>query len=263
MSIPADFSPVVALRPRRSLLLACAVLLSLALSASAQPPERREDRKPTNLKVLDSTMTHDQVIAVMRKFSHALGVDCEHCHAARKPGEQHMDFASDENKIKETAREMIRMTKHINADYLSNLPATSDTIKVTAQCVTCHHGQPIPRLLQDVLKQALATGGMPAVDSTYRELRNEYYGSFTYNFSDNVLAGMALEMADDDATDATALLNLNKEFNPDSYINEYAFGLLYADQADTAAAIAAFKRALEIEPKFRPAQRQLQALGEK
>lgn len=239
-------------------LFALALLIVPALAVHAQPPQ---ERKPTNLKVLDTTMTHEQVVAVMRTFTEALGVGCDHCHAAPKPGTREIDFASDNNKIKLTARDMMRMTAQINSKYLADLPAVSDSTKVTVQCVTCHHGQPQPVLLQDVLKRAWAKGGMAAVDSTYRALRTEYYGTFTYDFSDRVLAELAMDLAPKNGADAMALLKLNKEFNPDSFINEYATGRVYIDQADTLSAIAAFKRSLDLNPQFRPARRALQMLG--
>ncbi len=240
-------------------LMVAGLLLAFALGASAQPPQR-EDRKPTNLKVLDTTMTHDQVIAVMRKFTQALGVGCEHCHAAPPPGERDIDFASDDNKIKLTARRMMEMTGHINNDYLANLPAVSDTGHFAVRCLTCHHGQPQPVLIEDVLMRARTQGGMAALDSTYRALRTEYYGGFTYDFSDPMLAVLALKVADNSMPDALAILKLNKEFNPNSYVNEYAYGRIYVAQADTAAAIAAYKHALELNPDFRAAQHELQML---
>ena len=109
--------------------------------------------------------------------------------------------------------------------------------------------------------KARATGGMAALDSTYRALRERYYGSFTYDFTDRVLAQLALNLIDESDSDAMAVLKLNNEFNPDSYINEWATGRVYLAKADTTSAITAFKHALELNPEFRPANRELRALG--
>ncbi len=243
----------------RRLYLSCLVIIAAAvicINVQAQ-----ENQKPTNLQVLDSTMTHDQVIAVMRNFSDGLGVGCGYCHAEPKKGQRERDFASDENKLKLTARTMLRMTGNINNTQLAHLPATTDTSRITVQCVTCHHGQPRPLLLQDVLMKARKAGGMAALDSTYRALRNEYYGGFTYDFTDRVLAQLALNIADESETDAMAVLSLNQEFNPDSYVNEWATGQLFLAKADTTSAVIAFKHALELNPEFRPARRELKMLG--
>ncbi len=239
--------------------LAClALLLSLSFGStgSAQEP------KPTNLKVLDSTISHDQLIAIMGKFTSALGVGCDHCHAQPAPGSREPNFASDDNKLKLTARSMMQMVNKINGAYISSLP-TGDTPRVVVECVTCHHGQPEPVLIQDVLKKARKEHGMAAVDSTYRELRKQYYGSFTYDFDERALVQFALGLLPESNADAMAVLDLNKEFNPKSYANEWAMGRVYAAKGDTASAIAAYKRSLEINPDFRRAQRELQALGAK
>lgn len=45
--------------------------------------------------------------------------------------------------MKEKARAMIRMTRDINEKHLAPLGAS-----VSVACVTCHHGQTQPRLLQ-------------------------------------------------------------------------------------------------------------------
>ncbi len=245
---------------RRLGIVSLGLLILLVSQVSGQPPD---DRKPTNLKVLDSTMSREQVMGVMRQFTQALGVGCDHCHVRPTGNQREPDFASDDNKIKLTARAMFQMVNQINNTSLAHLPAVSDTPRVTVQCMTCHHGQPRPLLIQDILKKVRKDQGMTALDSTYRDLRKQYYGSFAYDFSDQSLAQLALEVVPESNPDAFALLNLNKEFNPKSYINEWAMGRVYVAKADTASAIAAFKRALEINPDFRRAQRELQMLGVK
>lgn len=247
------------LRFRRSLLLfACVAGIG---SASPAQPGPGPEPKPTNLKVLEAGSTHDQVMQVMRQFTQGLGVGCDYCHARPPAGKREPDFASDDNKMKLTAREMYKMVSQLNGSMLASLPATSDTPRVMVQCVTCHHGQPRPLLIQDVLKKALHEHGMAAVDSTYRELRKEYYGGFTYDFGDQALAQLALELGADNADDGLALAKLNQEFNPRSFVNEWAVGKLLLAKADTASAVASFKKSLEINPEFRRAKRDLETLG--
>ena len=232
------------------------LLLFFSNNTSAQ-----EERKPTNLKVLDSTITHDSLMSVMGKFTNGLGVECGFCHV-RKEGAREPDFASDEMKTKLTAREMLKMVSKINGTYLSQLP-TVDTPQVIVECVTCHRGQPVPRQLQDVLKQSRKTGGMAALDSVYRSLREDYYGSGSFDFSDHVLAQVAMEISHEGGDDAFSVLKLNQEFNPKSSISDWVKGRIYVQRGDTAAAITAYKRALEIDPNNRRVKRELQTLGVK
>ena len=66
----------------------------------------------------------------MQAYRTALGVQCNFCHVQG-------NFASDDNQHKEIARNMITMTREINAK-LGDESAT----KVT--CYTCHHGAEHP-----------------------------------------------------------------------------------------------------------------------
>ncbi len=235
-------------------------IVGLALLYSADS-KAQESEKPTNLKILDSTISHDQLISIMSGFSGALGVHCDYCHArSADPKERELDFASDAKKTKLAARDMMKMVGNINGMFISHLP-TEDSPRVVVECVTCHRGQPRPFQLEDVLKTAFAAHGLKAVDSTYRDLRRQYYGSGTYDFSDRVLASLALDISHNNGADAMAIIKLNKEFNPQSAPNEWAMGRIYLQMDDTAAAIVELKKALEIDPNYRRASHDLQTLG--
>ena len=56
---------------------------------------------------------------------------CGFCHNAP-------DYASDVKYTKRVAREMIRMTRHINNDWSKHVDGTGVT------CFTCHRGKPVP-----------------------------------------------------------------------------------------------------------------------
>jgi hypothetical protein len=110
------------------------ILLSavLLLPLCAQPPQAgtpqaggRGEQEPKNLKLLKP----DEVRPAMRAYSTALGVRCEFCHVQG-------DRASDENRVKLTARNMIAMVQQINANF-HGMP------KVT--CYTCHRGEVEPK----------------------------------------------------------------------------------------------------------------------
>lgn len=100
--------------------------------------------KPKNLQVLPKDISGHDLIATMRGFTGALGVECSFCHA-EDPATHRMDFASDANPHKTTARTMIRMTNEINAKYLATIhdPDASPDMK-TVTCGTCHRGHSMP-----------------------------------------------------------------------------------------------------------------------
>jgi photosynthetic reaction center cytochrome c subunit len=85
-----------------------------------------------NVQLLGDLST-GQFARLMLSFSNWVGGGdgCNYCHAAP-------DFASDAKYTKVIAREMIRMTRHINNDWKAHVVATGVT------CYTCHRGQPVP-----------------------------------------------------------------------------------------------------------------------
>ena len=113
------------------------MLLSLAFT-------KEDDSLYKNLKVLPKNITKEQMDSVMHHFTASLNVKCNFCHVKRE-GEAHPDFASDDNKHKLVAREMMKMTDKINDKYFNisggkkNLDA-----KLMVTCFTCHHGATDP-----------------------------------------------------------------------------------------------------------------------
>jgi len=104
-------------------------------------PPRGPQPPPTNLKVLPKTMSHDEVVKLMRTYTGDLGVQCEFCHA-QNPATHRVDPASDANPVKDTARFMITMTADLNNQYLENLPGKRYADPIT--CGTCHRGESHP-----------------------------------------------------------------------------------------------------------------------
>ena len=79
-------------------------------------------------------MPAGRLVRVMNMgYSRALGVSCLHCHAST-------DFASDAQRPKNAAREMMTMTRSINEHLkkIQNLDRTGDEPFVN--CTTCHRG---------------------------------------------------------------------------------------------------------------------------
>jgi photosynthetic reaction center cytochrome c subunit len=88
-----------------------------------------------NVQVLGD-LTQAQMVRLMLSIKNwvAPDVGCNYCHNAP-------DYASDVKYPKRVAREMLRMTRHINADWAQHVQANGPT---GVTCFTCHRGQPVP-----------------------------------------------------------------------------------------------------------------------
>lgn len=120
-------------------ILALAILLG---TAAFQPPKETPKR---NLKVLSKKTSHEELEAIMHGFNDALGVKCGHCHAGSQvEGKFKLNFASDEKPEKEMARDMMRMTQHLNKKYFHHQEGNGQP-KPPITCMTCHNGNIHPK----------------------------------------------------------------------------------------------------------------------
>ena len=236
-----------------------------------QPP-------PQNLRVLPRDMTTQQVIPIMQNFAASLGVACNYCHvtaqdapargagagrgAAAPPAEGQgrgraaggpppmNDFPSDAKQPKKTARTMMLMVRDVNSKLGAELgkPAAEVT---QVGCVTCHRGVPIPKQLVDIVADTTAAKNASAALDQYRDLRKQFYGSASYDFSDFTLftaAQRALAAMPPRPDDALAYLNANVEFNPNSARSYQQMSVAYQRKMDTANAIKMLEKAVELDP---------------
>jgi tetratricopeptide (TPR) repeat protein len=191
---------------------ALAVLLCARTAAETQwPPEAF-----TNLKALPKDISRDELTALMAGFTRALGVRCTHCHVgAEGQPLSTFKFAADDKPAKQKARVMIEMVRSINTTHLPSLARRADPA-VKVECATCHRGATVPRMLQDELRGEYKAGGLEAVKAKYRDLRERYYGRFTYDFGEVPLADVAGEIWNAAPEDGVQLHALNVEMNPQS-----------------------------------------------
>ncbi len=237
-------------------ILASIIFLSSVLS-HAQIPD-----KFTNLQVLPKLISKEKLLGTMRSFSDALGVDCGFCHANQE-GTDKLDFPSDKKDEKEEARVMLKMVMGINQDYLSQLSKYTGDI-MSVKCVTCHRGNKKPLMLEDVLLTTIKEKGLPQAISTYHQLRDEYYGGFTYNFSPETLVKL-VEMLNDENRfdDALGVANLNIEVYPNSGMAYYGLGEAYQAKGENEKALESYKKAKEMMPEgSRFIDRKIQELKE-
>jgi tetratricopeptide (TPR) repeat protein len=214
-----------------------------------------------NVKVLPKDMPVRQVVGVMRGFAGGLGVRCTHCHVGENSQDlASIDFVSDEKPAKRKAREMLRMVRTINDEILADLPERSDPpIEVT--CATCHHGVTKPQSIQDVLTLKAEEEGADAAIDEYKRLREEYYGSYSYDFREFVLANVAESVArGGDSPGAVRILEYNLELHPQSVTTYFTMAQVHQAAGNTDGAIQALERALEIDPDNGFFKQQLQRL---
>jgi tetratricopeptide (TPR) repeat protein len=128
--------------------------------------------------------------------------------------------------------------------------------------VTCHRGVENPRTLDNVLLKTIAKDGAESGEAKYRDLRENYYGSGSYDFTPMTLARVAETLAQEngDLVGARRMIELNLEMNPD-----HADSYLMLAEVDLAggnkeAARANIDKALALDPQNGHAQRMLKQL---
>lgn len=252
------------------MLLRLALLATIALPATLLAQGGRGGGEPPkNLQVLPKDMPRQQVTALMRNMTMALGVRCDHCHTAAPGaaaegggrGGPPLDYALDDKETKKVAREMIKMVMDINQKYLPLMGRTvSEVSRVT--CETCHHGLAKPQTLRAALGGAVAAKGADSAIALYRALRTRYYGSAAYDFSEMSLneAGNEVARMPNQNAAAIALLKLNLEFFPQSVPTMQSLAQVSLAAGDTAGAVGALTKALEIQPNNQQLRNMLQRL---
>ena len=240
-------------------------LLSLALSspAVAQGVGHFPPDSLLNTQVIPHTTPVRQVLGTMRGITMGLGVRCTFCHVGQE-GQSlaTFDFPSDKKQTKLIARQMMRMVEEINR-RVDTLPGHADgDPRVT--CSTCHRGVSLPEPLSQVIQEAALAGGADSAVRAYRALHQQYYGRASYDFGETTLDEAAFGIARaGKPKDALTLLQLNDESFPTSAATAVARGNIELMQADTAAAITAYRDALHRDPANDEARGRLARLGQR
>ncbi len=237
---------------RRSLFIA----LALGLIAAATAVETRAQgfswpENPENIKVLGDSVKGADLGEFMRGFAFALDVRCSHCHMGEGNDLTQYDFPADDKETKRIARVMIQMVQEINASHLAPVDTLREEpeTRVAVTCMTCHRGQRKPQMIEDVLTEQIEAEGVEAAEATYKELREEHYGGFTYDFSPGPLSSLAERLAAEGKVDeAVAMLELEIEYNPESYSSYFTLARIQARAERTEDAIVNLEKAIEYAP---------------
>jgi hypothetical protein len=244
-------------------LLAPLALLALTGTLAAQAPGKWPPDSLVNLKVFPPNTTVTQVIGAMRNIAGGLGVRCQFCHVGEEgmPLER-FDFASDEKRTKQVARQMMHMVQEINRriDTIPGRPAQG----VPVVCATCHRGVSRPIPLNQLLTETTVASGADSAIRTYRALRQRYYGKDAYDFSEFSLNSAAFRVGRENKfEDAFALLRLNEELFPASSGLQVFRGNISLMQGDTAAAATAFREAIRRDSTNNEARGRLRDIGQR
>ncbi|MGH7595282.1 MAG: c-type cytochrome [bacterium] len=234
-----------ALIASRSLMIILTGLLLSAPSVFGQIPD-----KFTNLQVLPKDISKGGLLDMMKGFTSALGVRCQHCHIGEegKPLTT-FDFVSDTKTTKQTARVMLRMVQAINNEHLVKIEKKSaNTLQVN--CTTCHHGENRPpRALDEALFEIASAQSIEEAIKKYHELREKHYGGFAYDFRDGTLNRLSQQLQAAGKNDeAIAILKLNAQVNPQSVLAHFFLGEIYLAKGEKALAMENYKKALSLEP---------------
>lgn len=230
--------------PRMPTLLMLAGLLMATSNVSAGLFD-----DPKNLKVLPKDTSSDELRQMMRGISQGTGNRCSACHVGEVEADLNTyDFSLDDKEKKAKARKMIELVAEINANLANAFPDPTEPL-VTVTCATCHRGQSKPEMIEDVLLRALHDDGLDQAIAKYRELRDRYYGGYTFDFSERTLMRIAEDLGGQDELDAAmAFVNLNLEFFPESSRSYVLRAQVLAEQGDIDAARSDYETALEMEP---------------
>jgi hypothetical protein len=224
-------------------------LFLVVFTTSLAAQQWRWPEKAQNLKVLPPTTSAKELQRTMVSFTNGLGVRCSYCHVGEEGKDlSEYDFPSDSKPEKDKARTMISMVNAVNTQYLVGFHR-DNTSSLQVTCITCHHGNALPILLEDKLKR---TFDVTSIDSTirqYRALREQFYGGFTFNFKEGTLLRLADKILEDTTRTPTTVqvskLNVIKE-GTSFRVSEK----VWEDTAKTSAAIRLLKLNIELYPAF-------------
>jgi photosynthetic reaction center cytochrome c subunit len=122
--------------------LAVIVVCGYAIATYAHGHEEEHPARATNLQVLPKDLPGPTLGKVMKRYEQDLGVTCSHCHVEDSTTGR-LDYASDENPAKQTARIMIAMLNDINERHLAQLGGDA-RYAVPVTCGSCHRGRTSP-----------------------------------------------------------------------------------------------------------------------
>lgn len=236
-------------------------MLLLLLNSTIVFPQFSWDMPRKNLQLLPDSISGNELRQQMVSFSQSLGVRCWYCHDDSKGqalGE--IDFASDKKPQKQIAREMLKMVRTINNTHISNVKKINN-LASNVSCLTCHRGYSKPQHLHQVLLESYNNGGISAALKKYDELKEQYYGSFTFDFGEKSLNTFGYQlMLKNNLEDALNIFKLNAELFPESYNVFDSLGEIYMKIGNSKLSEINYKKSLELNPRNENAKKAIEKL---
>jgi mono/diheme cytochrome c family protein len=134
------------MKSNSKLLLAGLCGLALFAGTWTQAQDAGSVVAPTNLLVLPAQSSRASVRSLMKQYERELGVSCSYCHVEDRDSGA-IDYASDENPRKHTARIMISMLNDINEKHLAQLGGDRRYAQPVT-CASCHQGRASPPVFE-------------------------------------------------------------------------------------------------------------------
>jgi len=223
------------------------ILLLIVLTTFSQLAPAQIFDNPKNLTVLPKDISAEDLRDSMKAISLGTGFRCSSCHIGEEgQALTSYDFVSDEKELKSRARIMMQMVNAINDGHL----ATLGDNRVRVNCVTCHRGVNKPYMTADILTQAAEQGGQKKMLSEYMSLREQYYGTHSYDFSDFTMVEFAGSRAAAGHNDeATSILDITLEQNPQSFMALVLYAQIEQQQGNAENAINYYTKAIAANPQ--------------
>ena len=200
---------------------------------------------PKNLKVLKDDITPGELRGTMRMMSVGLGVRCQHCHVGEEGQPlSTFDFADDEKDSKEKARFMLKMMMDLNQHMVTGIKDRT----VEIECMTCHRGATKPLFTADILKDKYKQEGIDAALSHYDELKQQYFGSHTHDFTEWTLINLARAAHPKDLAATYKILEKNLAIYPESFQTIFFLAEVHFAEKNMHAALEYYEKAFIINP---------------
>lgn len=238
------------------------LLVVVSSSVAACPVEAQIPEKFVNLRVLPKDIARDSLVQIMRGFSFALGVRCQHCHSGGDGVSfVGVSFDSDDKPAKLNARFMLQMVDSLNRSILAAMPARS-TPPVVVQCVTCHRALPKPMTIERYVLNTIDAAGADSAARAYRNLRKSRSLDGSFDFTEWRMNEVARHLSVAGKTaEAITILEMNLEFNANSVSIVSMLADLHRQRGDREKAIERYRQVLQLAPNNPEARRRLAELG--
>jgi hypothetical protein len=238
------------------------LLVVVSTSVGACPADAQIPEKFVNLRVLPKDIARDSLVQIMRGFSFALGVRCQHCHSGGDGVSfVGVSFDSDDKPAKRNARFMLQMVDSLNRSILAAMPVRS-TPPVAVGCVTCHRALPRPITIETWVLNMIDRAGADSAVRAYKNLRTNRSldGSFDFTPQRMIEVARHLSVAGKTA-EAITILEMTLESSASNVQIVSMLAEMHRQRGEREKAIERYRQVLQAAPNNPEAKRRLAEYG--